>query len=336
MTAIRRESLDLNWSPTNLSFNTERHMYFDNGGDKPRNVPGVTSRLGKGVGKGFLNQWYAKLSGLRAVEALDILPELVEREGAEYAAQYVARAAKDSMNWSAGLGTEFHNSAEAVFKETEMPTITRGEEVSDMVAAWEKWQTDWDVSFVFVESGVWNQTHNYAGQADAFVKIPRLSDKPILLDNKTGEKGPYADYALQLAAYANAEKLVDFEREVETDMIELETEFGLILKIRPDGYKLYRTRQSLDTLFGIFRAVLTTADWVTQYDRTAFIGPYPNPVTVDSKPFFAKVQTANDVDEVRLAYVEAETAGVTNLDELLAACLSRKSELEAGSLGKAA
>ena len=80
------------------------------------------------------------------------------------------------------------------------------------------------------EHAVWNHTEGYAGTYDL---ICSLWDETWLLDIKTG-KGYYADYGLQLCAYANAEWIVLPNDPTLYPMPKVQ--HTAVLHLRPDQY----------------------------------------------------------------------------------------------------
>ncbi len=87
---------------------------------------------------------------------------------------------------------------------------------------------------LFTEANVYNDTHGYAGTADLIAKISE--DKTWLIDFKTG-KAVYPETGLQLAAYANAEFILNDGAPTghrNENLPEIDAAAAVLLK--PDGH----------------------------------------------------------------------------------------------------
>ncbi|MCF8605123.1 hypothetical protein L5I01_17350 [Gordonia sp. HY442] len=195
--------------------NTARgHYYVDANGIR---IPGVTTILGDGLPKKALINWAASATAEYAIDNWDELGDLSasarlkKLNGGRYGVTDKAKK----------RGTEVHGYAERLVKGekvTGVPELLRGH-----VEAYARFLDRFDVQPVVVEESIVNYTIGYAGTLDLIADIlnPETGQhERWLLDAKTNEKGIYGETALQLAAYRNAEFLVDAEGN-ETPMLDV-------------------------------------------------------------------------------------------------------------------
>lgn len=169
-----------------LVFDEKKHRYTLDG----KNLPSVTTILGKGLPKPGLMYWAANTV---AQYALD-------NPGAEYDA--MRRAPWKERDKAAVRGTVVHSYAEKLAhgEEVEVPA-----EIAGYVHGVVDFLDEYDVKPIAAEARLASATYGYAGTADLFASI----DGPTwLLDWKTS-KGVHGDYFMQLAAYAQADFMVD-------------------------------------------------------------------------------------------------------------------------------
>jgi hypothetical protein len=174
--------------------------------------PGVTSVVGM-LPKPFLAYWQAKMVAELAVDSLDFIQQMAERDR-DGAVQYLKGAATRYTKTRARVGSEAHDLFER---------LIRGERVGrvhpDMVPYQRHFGEFLDAvqpELVRAEDVAWSDTHEYAGSFDGILRL-KLDEngKPdplgetalVMADWKTS-KATYPDVALQMAAYAHADKIV--------------------------------------------------------------------------------------------------------------------------------
>lgn len=104
---------------------------------------------------------------------------------------------------AADFGTTFHQMVEgwANGDQNVLHDLPDSPEIWSCAEAFANWNDTYEPNWIRNEFTVFNDTMGYAGTVDALVEIQGVR---ILLDVKTS-KGIYGEYALQLAAYRNAE-----------------------------------------------------------------------------------------------------------------------------------
>lgn len=200
--------------------------YLVNSSSKPI---GVTTVLGKVLAKDLM-AWAVSC----AIDALrDKLPVVTEDDLEEASHEYERR--RDS---GAGTGSEAHALVEQFLK-GEVPDLnTASSEAQNAYMAFVKWFDSTKPKVINVEEVVYSEEHDYAGTYDCMLEI---NGKVYLCDLKTtnasrkAPNGIYAEYFIQLGAYAGAH---EEQRQYEiksggTNLVEIE---GLaVLSAKKDG-----------------------------------------------------------------------------------------------------
>lgn len=250
-------------------------------------IPGVTTILNDGLPKKALVPWAAKAiaeyvgerltrtgDATELITALRALDEEKARTNKRYRAKWptsgeFSRTAfidlLKGVHWedrdkAANKGTAVHNAAEdlANGKEIEVP-----DEIIGHVDAYIQWVNDWTPTEQLVEFVCGSRKHRYMGTGDL---IARLADgRRWLLDYKTNRSGPFAEVALQLAAYRYAEFIVTPDGEIPMP----EVDACGVLWLRADGYDLYEVKAD-PTVFRTFLYVQQVAAF-TNAERDQFI-----------------------------------------------------------------
>lgn len=180
-----------------------RYHYYEDGDG--RRIPGVTTILSGGIPKPALVNWAASATAEGAVNSWDDLTQLPPAARLEA----LKRIRYDTTNEAKNKGTQVHHYAEKLVQGEEVegiPDLLRPH-VENYVRFIDQWQLD----AILVEVVIVNYSHGWAGTLDLVAEIttPAGEREVFLFDIKTGEKGVYAETALQLAAYRNAEFYVD-------------------------------------------------------------------------------------------------------------------------------
>lgn len=223
-------------APTRRVDRGRGHHYFLD--DTP--TVGVTWAIDKGVPKPALVGWAANTTAAAAVDRWDELAELKPSQRLEI----LKRARWAEKDAAARRGTEVHELAQAYLAGDE---ITPPEELEGHVDAYVKFERDWQPHELLVEAVVGNRLYGYMGTLDCVAGL--VDGRVWLLDWKTGGKGIYPEYALQLAAYRRAEFYLDalgFEHPMP------KVDAAGCVWIRADGYDLV----PVDTGYDVFEVFL--------------------------------------------------------------------------------
>lgn len=165
-------------------------------------VPGVTTLIGKGLPKPAIPYWAARTVAEWVADNPDLTEELKRLGGRGPAVAFLKEIPWQKRDDAAIRGTDVHALAER---------LVHGEavDVPEHLAAHVQGYVDWldqaQPEPLHTERPIGNRTWQYAGTFDL---IARMGGETWLLDVKTSS-GVYGEMALQLAAYANAEFLLD-------------------------------------------------------------------------------------------------------------------------------
>ncbi|MFF3975292.1 hypothetical protein [Streptomyces sp. NPDC001828] len=212
----------------------------------------MTSVLGM-LPKVFLNYWYASQVANAAVDHVGAVVDMMIRGDRNGAVDYLKRAPGRFTKQAADTGSAAHD----IFER-----LARGEDVTrvhpDLRSYADHFREFLDQvqpEFLFLEDAVWSDQHHYAGSFDA---IARIGTETVVLDWKTTRSGVHEEVALQLSAYANADRIVraDTGESVPVPAIDA----AAVLHVRPEGWKLVPVRHSPD-LFGVFLHLRQVFEW---------------------------------------------------------------------------
>ena len=228
-----------------------RHYYRT--ADPTTTYPGVTSVV-NGVPKPFLLRWSA---GMAADLALDA-PDYIAR-------RYLVGAADRYKRMRGTIGTRVHDVAEIALRTGTVPDIVHPD-VRMYLPGLRAFIDAVQPQLVRAEETVWSDTYGYAGRFDAWLRV-RLNDdwqpdpdgtpRLLLTDTKTS-KSQNAEVALQLAAYAHADKVISADG---TESPLPEFDGGALLHIGHDGVPTFRRVEIGDEVFRHFLSLLHTYHW---------------------------------------------------------------------------
>jgi hypothetical protein len=219
--------------------------------DSREAVPGVTSILNM-IGKPFLQDWAAKLAAERAVRSHDFISRMIEDAGEDAAVEYIKRAAKQYTKARADIGSEAHDLFERMMRGEDV-----GRQRSDLEPYrrhFAAWLEEVQPELLYAEDTVWSDTHGYAGSFDLIAKV---DGAVTILDYKTS-KAVYPDVALQLAAYAHADKVILAADGSEIPMPAIER--AGVLHITPERAALHPVLAG-DDVFDAFLLLRGIFDW---------------------------------------------------------------------------
>lgn len=202
-------------------------------------VPGVTSVIGM-LPKPFLAPWNAKLVAELAVDALPFVEQMAQRDR-QGAVDFLKGAARRYTKIRADIGSAAHDIFERMI---------RGEHVGRVHPDLEPYRANFaefldavNPELIDAENVAWSDEHEYAGSFDAMLRVwlddenhvtPDRSGTPIVLmvDWKTS-KDTHAEVALQMAAYAYADRIIRPDGE---SVPMPEVDGAAVLHITPDQW----------------------------------------------------------------------------------------------------
>lgn len=232
--------------------------------DTGERYPSVTT-IKDMYAKDFLKFWYAKMAGIRAVEEFTELYKRIRIDGEESARKWVSAAAKDSNGPKARQGDDVHDLADKLIKGENILWDALHPKTLDMVSHFNAWRKEHNVQYVASELSMANRSIGFGGATDGIAVIPALSSLPVIVDLKTSEeeKGPYLDWAFQLAAYSRMEIMFAKQEDgiLSTSPVpEIDQTVGVNLRLSPNGYAMFVSRD-LETWFEVFKHL--RAIWVS-------------------------------------------------------------------------
>lgn len=203
-------------------------------------VPSVTTCIDM-LNKPAIPRWAAKAAAEYAVKSWDTLAAL----GADERTTLIKGAPWRQSEKAANLGTAVHDAVDHWCRNEPMPTWADG--VAPFMEQFVLFLEAFNPQFTRNEVTVWNRTEGYAGTFDW---LAHIGGRLTLGDTKTG-RNVYPEVALQLAALANAEFIID-EDGYETPMPKVDA--LAVLHLRPRSWSLIPVERS----DGSWRAFLAT------------------------------------------------------------------------------
>jgi hypothetical protein len=179
------------------------HYYTDGDGHR---IPGVTTIIDKGIPKPALINWAANATAEATINRWDEYADMPIGQRLEA----LKRARYDVTNTAKNKGTLIHGYAEQLVQGKTVTGIP--DELRGYTEAYVRFIDAWQLDPILVEVVVVNYTIGFAGTLDLVAEItsPTSGEREVyLLDIKTGEKGIFAETALQLSAYRHSEFYVD-------------------------------------------------------------------------------------------------------------------------------
>lgn len=248
--------------------------------------PSVTTTVDM-LPKKFLQRWHANMAAELALDSIEYLQRMVDRDRVG-AKKWVAGAAWRYTNDRGAIGSKAHDLFERMI---------RGQQIRRQSMDLEPYRANFrdfldTVKPVLVraEDVAWSDTHRYAGSFDAWLqlRVVVLADGSWVLDpdNVSGHavwvnviadwktsKSVWPSVALQMSAYAHADKIIDPDGN-EEPMPEFDG--SVVLHITPDGWDLIRVRIDREDVFAAFLHLRATLDWERDLAKTVLVGSLAN------------------------------------------------------------
>ena len=226
--------------PSKLRFEHRRHMYFDGKKWLP-SVTGIIKRGGED--QSGLFGYYAGQAATCAIEQAAEVSRLRRLEGDDVAHEFVKTAADRHRDKATVSGSDLHDVVDRMQSGAEVP-----EHLHDNVRAMDEnviaFLNDYQVQVLYSEVRLAHRSMGYCGTCDTIGVVPQYGNAPICVDWKTSAsmyenpKYSHAKNAMQLAPYARAETMF-WDDKTEADMVSVSRDVGLIVMVRPEGYKVY-------------------------------------------------------------------------------------------------
>lgn len=255
----------------------------------------VTTFCG-GIPKDWLGAWAAKEVAEYAVEHRDKWAELPKTDAVK-----LLKGAPWSKRDDAGdRGTAVHNTIEAITRGLALPDNLKTEDELDCAIAAESFLRQRSSRILATELTVFSPGLGYAGTLDQWeIDANGVS---WILDWKTSS-GIYAEHAIQLAAYRNAQFAVVNKVQIagkggterwKGRMVEWgphKAERLGVVHVRPDGATLHPVEYS-DRLWTVFRAAAHVKLW--QLDTDSYGGKKPREAVFGEPAFEVTTKGAED------------------------------------------
>lgn len=307
-----------------LKFNNSSHVYRDG----KKHMPSVTAIAGKAEDKGGLIDWAAKSVATCAIDEAAELSRIRRLEGDDAAFEWLWNAANRLRDGASVKGSDLHDVADRMTSGQEMPEYL-DPNIKFMAENVLAFLVEYGVETIHSEARLAHRTMGYAGTTDQIAVVPQYGAKSILVDWKTSQsmyRSPMFSHgknAMQLSAYSHAE-VIWWDDKTEDDMPDINPEIGLIVMIRPEGYKVYD--YDLTRAWPQFERALDSYHWwrnVAELSR----GPVRPSGLVDN--LLTAAESAGSVEELHALYERAVHYDVWS-DTLRAVFTSRRAHLEIG------
>ncbi|MEU5693875.1 hypothetical protein [Actinosynnema sp. NPDC020468] len=220
--------------------------------------PGVTSILDM-LPKPFLTPWASKLAAEYAADNIGAVVQLLVGGQRQAAVDMIKGASRRFVSEAADVGTEVHDLFEK--RALGLPIGRPHPELVPYLAHIDDFLDTCQPRFLHVEDSVWSAEHRYAGSFDW---IAQIDGRTFMGDTKSTRSGVHEPVAMQLAAYANADKIVTRAgAEIAVPAVDAHAVFH----VRPEGWKLVPARAGRD-VFDAFLVLRRVFDWETAIRHT--------------------------------------------------------------------
>jgi hypothetical protein len=201
---------------------------------------------------------------------------MVDRGGRAGAVQYVSGASRRYTKERSDIGSEAHDLFERMIRGERVGYVSR--DMDPYKRHFGEFLDAVQPELVRAEDVAWSDTHQYAGSFDGILRIrlnedgkPDPSGEPALVvaDWKTG-KNTYPDVALQMSAYAHADKVIAPDG-TEEPMPDLDG--AVVLHITPDVCAFKPVRIDKSDVFAQFLHLRETFEWDRRVSKTVLGDP---------------------------------------------------------------
>jgi hypothetical protein len=228
--------------------------------------PGVTSIIGM-LPKPFLVYWAAKMTAESAVENIDAVAPLAKSDP-DAAVDMLKGAHRRYTKSRSDLGSAAHDMFERMLRGERVRRV--GMDLEPYRRHFAEFLDEVQPEMYSAEDVMWSDTHEYAGSSDAILRVEDVHSGPVLVmtDWKTS-KDTYADVALQLSAYAHADRIIDPNGE-SRPMPEIAA--GAVLHVTAERWA-FKPVKIDDEVFDFFLALRKIFDWDREVSKTVIGKP---------------------------------------------------------------
>lgn len=288
--------------PSTLRFEHKRHMYFD----AKKWLPSVTGIIKRGgEDQGGLFGYYAGKAAECAIQEAAEVSRLRRLEGDDAAQEWISKAADRHRDKATVKGSDLHDVVDRMQSGAEVPEFLH-DDIKAMAKQVIAFLNDYRVQTLYSEVRLAHRSMGYAGTTDLIGVVPQFGEAPLVIDWKTSasmyEKPKYSNgkNAMQLAPYARAETMF-WDDKTEADMIPVNQDIGLIVMVRPEGYRVYD--YDIHRAWPQFQRALDSYWWWRDADElaravrpiTPVVEEAPVPITkAPSDPLLIQIQEALD------------------------------------------
>lgn len=256
---------------------TKRGRYYTDPADTTARYVSVTNVLDTAMNKPALVGWAAKTVAQTAVNSLVHVTRMARLDH-DAAVSWLKGQPYAEKDAAAEKGSRLHELAEAHKLGQDVTGLVDVETEPDVHAMLQQFLAfleDFAPEYEATEATVVNRTLGYAGTLDGLLRfgvddLPGLDSPLVVGDYKTGRTGPYPEWGLQLAAYANAEALW-LPDGTEIAMPAVSKTTGVVIRVRPDHYALHT--YDLTGLIDVFAHMAEVTRWVHADPESIITGP---------------------------------------------------------------
>jgi hypothetical protein len=235
--------------------------------------------------KKFLQRWHANMAADLALDSIDYLQRMADRDR-EGAKKWVAGAAWRYTRDRAGIGSKAHDLFERMMRGHQIRRQSL--DLDPYRFQFRNFMDTVKPVLVRAEDVAWSDTHQYAGSFDAWLRLRVILEDDgtwtLDPDNISGEavwvdviadwktsKSVWPSVALQMAAYAFADKIIDPDGNEEPMPA---FDGAVVLHITPEGWTLHPVyANEMRSAFAWFLHLRSTLDWERTGQRKALGKP---------------------------------------------------------------
>lgn len=226
--------------PTTLRFSHAGHKYYDGKQWMP-SVTGILKRGGED--QDGLLRWHADETARAAIGEAAELSRIRRLQDDDAAFEWLRKAPDRKRDAATVNGSDLHDVADRMLSGEPLPDHLH-DDVRAMAEHVVAFMNDYRVRVLYSEARLANRTMGYCGTTDQIGIVPQYGELPLYIDWKTSAsmyrapKFSHGKNAMQLGGYRGAEVMFWDDR-TEADALAETAEVGLIVMIRPEGYKVY-------------------------------------------------------------------------------------------------